>query len=290
MKATIQKLTQPAQSSFIYQVKISSQFRFNWHFHPEYELTYIDRSHGKRFVGDNIANYGDGDLVLLGANLPHTWQSTSQKPRQHKAYIIQFGEGFLGRDGLACVELRHVRRLLERSARGLHFYGRVCHVAARRIKALKDTSGLQRLTGLLEVLDLLGRSRSCEEISSAGFVPAMNIRQHRRIDRVLQYISTHFRENISQAEVAALVEMSPALFSRFFKRTVGMTFVKYVNNLRISHSCQLLIDTELPILEISHRAGFSNLSNFNRRFLEAKELTPRQFRCQFQCGSIQPTF
>jgi AraC-like DNA-binding protein len=284
VKALIQKLAAPQRSLFIAGVKTASQFRFNWHFHPEYELTLIERSSGKRFVGDSICDYHDGDLVLIGPNLPHTWQSDpspSQKTK-HKAYVIQFGPHFLGNEFLQCAELSYIQGLLKRSVHGLSFSGNVSSAAAVRIRALGRLSGVERLTGLLELLDLLARSRKASPISSPGFVPSLHREHHRLIDRVCQYITDHYKEGVSQKEVAELVGKNPAVFSSFFKNTVGMTFVKYVNSLRISHACQLLIDTDLSVLEICHRSGFNNLSNFNRRFLQEKQINPRKYRSQYQ--------
>ncbi|MCH8840893.1 MAG: AraC family transcriptional regulator [Planctomycetes bacterium] len=284
MKAVIQRLAAPQRSFFIYRMKSASQFRFNWHFHPEYELTLIDRSSGKRFVGDSICDYHDGDLVLLGPNLPHTWQSAPSSPERtkHQAYVIQFGPHFLGNELLQCAELRYVQGLLKRSVHGLSFSGSVTSAAAVRIRALRRLSGVRRLTGLLELLDLLARSRKASPISSPAFVPSLHREHHRLIDRVCQYLTDHYKEGVSQKEVAELVGKNPAVFSSFFKKTVGVTFVKYVNSLRISHACQLLIDTDLSVLEICHRSGFNNLSNFNRRFLQEKRINPRKYRSQYQ--------
>jgi len=281
MRAAIQKLSAPQRSSFIYQEKSSSRFRFNWHFHPEYELTLISRSQGKRFVADSISDYRDGDLVLLGPNLPHTWQSTADGRIRHKAIVLQFSEDFLGSGFFEAWELRQVNRLLRRSAHGLCFSGRSRDEAAKQIEKLGKLSGLQRLTSFIEILEILARSRKAVVISSPGFTPLLHHENHRRIDRVCEYINSNYQQDISQPFVAEMVHMSPSSFSTFFKKTVGLTFVDYVNNLRISHACRLLIETEHSILEICHLAGFNNLSNFNRRFLNSKGSSPREFRAEY---------
>ena len=280
MRASIQKLPAPQRSSFIFHVKSSAKFQFNWHFHPEYELTLIVRSQGKRFVADNISDYGDGDLVLLGPNLPHTWQSfpATVRSARHKAYVIQFREDFLGEHFFDADEFRNVRSMLRRSELGLCFTGRAREQAAKRIEALGKLSGIRRLTTFLEILDILARSRKSTTIASTGFVPSLHHANHQRIDRVCRFINEHYQENISQAQVAELVQMSSSTFSSFFKKTVGQTFVDYVNNLRISRACRLLIESDYSVVEVCHQAGFNNLSNFNRRFLKLKGMSPSRYR------------
>src|ERR1700744_4419837 len=113
--------------SFHCEVVRGSSYPAAWHFHPEYQLTYGRRSTGHRLVGDNIAPLHAGDMVLVGSNLPHVWQqentqSSNTQPAVH-AIIIRFLETFAGRDFLKIPEMESVRRLLRRSARGLHITG-----------------------------------------------------------------------------------------------------------------------------------------------------------------------
>ncbi|MCH2115791.1 MAG: AraC family transcriptional regulator [Pirellulales bacterium] len=283
MQASIQKLTAPQKASFIYHVKSSPRFNFNWHFHPEYELTLITRSQGKRFVADNICDYRDGDLVLLGPNLPHTWESApaARGLSRHRACVIQFPKDLLGQAFVEAAELRQIKGLLRRSAHGLCFSGGSRDEAARRILALGKLSGLRRLTEFLEILELLARCRKSAVISSSGFMPSLDLANHRRIDRVCRYINSNYQRDLSQPAIAGILQMNPSSFSTFFKKTVGHTFIEYLNNLRISHACRLLIETELPILEICYQSGFNNLSNFNRRFLRAMGISPRRYRAEY---------
>ena len=69
---------------------------FLWHYHPEFELTLTLNSRGQRYIGDDIANYDDGDLVLLGPNLPHTWCSAEKidAASPHIAIVMWFTESW----------------------------------------------------------------------------------------------------------------------------------------------------------------------------------------------------
>lgn len=285
MLARIQKIPSSAEASFIYRRKADSRFRFNWHFHPEYELTWIQSGRGKRFVGDHIGDYRPGDLVLLGPNLPHTWCSEPDaRPKKgaHRAVVVQFREDFLGDAFFARPELKGVRRLLDRSVQGLAFGGRAQAQATAKLEAMARRGGLARLVLLLDALENLASAggRRVQVLSSRQFAPALRRHDEQRIDRVCRFINERFREDIAQPQAAAQVHLSVPAFSRFFKRATGKTFTDYVNELRVGWASRQLIETDRSVAEIAFAAGFNNLSNFNRRFLERKGLSPSRFRRQ----------
>jgi len=279
MQARFESIVAQSHASFALREFRLKGFPFKWHFHPEYELTLIVSGEGRRFVGDGIAEFAAGDLVLLGRNLPHTWHSRAceftASPARSRAVCIQFADDFLGEAFFARPELARVRRLLKRSAVGLRFGRRTHALVAQRMIAMRE---------LIAVLDLLARSRDVAELSTAGFAPSLRVEDRRRIDRVYEFVNEHFGRQLGLAETARVVGMSPTTFSRFFHRTSGKHFTAYVNELRIGSACRLLIETDRGIADIALEVGFGNLSNFNRRFLELKRLRPREFRQHFRRG------
>src|SRR5258706_3398754 len=218
MKAGIERVSPGGAASFLCRRRRDPRFGFYWHYHPEIELTCIVHSRGRRFVGDSIEPYEDGDLVLLGPNLPHTWASDPDRRGPHEAAFCQFAPPFLGPDFFRAPELGPVRRLLERAARGLRFPGRG---AARRMEGLLRLQGLGRLAGLLELLDELARARDARPLSSREFVPSLRDGDAGRIDRVCRLLNDRCTERIPLAEAAAAAHLSIPAFSRFFRRKTG---------------------------------------------------------------------
>ena len=141
--------------------------------------------------------------------------------------------------------------------------------------------GLERLLGLLGVLQ--GLTRGCgRKLASPAFVPSNRELDLRRIDRVCTFINEHYHRRLSQPEAANVAGMTPQAFSRFFRKTVGKTFVDYLAELRVSQACRLLLETDISVVEVSLRSGFNNLSNFNRRFRRLRSQSPRRFRAAHQ--------
>jgi AraC-like DNA-binding protein len=279
MKAAVERVSPGAGASFLCRRRIDTRFGFNWHFHAEIELTAILHSRGRRFVGDSIEAYGDGDLVLLGPNLPHTWHSEAGRRGRHEAVFCQFPETFLD---MEMPELSGVKRLLQRASRGLRFTGATQKAVLRKMEGLDRVQGLARLTGLLEILDLLARSRDGRPLASREFVPELRRGDAERVDRVCRHLNDRVTEGVTLAEAARVAHLSIPAFSRAFRRTTGKTLVGYLHELRTGLACRALIESERPVSDIAFASGFNNLSNFNRRFRSLKGMSPRDYRRAFR--------
>ena len=293
MKPINIKLSNSPQSSFKYKWIELEFFEFNWHFHPEYELMLMHKSSGKRFIGDNIAYYNEGDLFLIGKNLPHTWYTPSnneRSPTMNEAILIQFLENLAGLDMARIPELQYIDRLLGDAARGIQFHGTAKNIAAEKMLAMNTMTGLRRFMHLFEILDLLGRAAPEEKsyLSSLEFTSNFRPDAQSRIDRVCIYLNENYQKKLRLEDVANIANMSVTAFSRFFKKSTGKTFIKYVNELRIGKACRLLIESEMTIAEICYAVGFNNISNFNRRFCERHQISPKKYRQEFSAKFRTP--
>ncbi|MEO6740173.1 MAG: AraC family transcriptional regulator [Chthoniobacteraceae bacterium] len=283
MKAVLEKTPHDQWESFHCEVVRGSSYHATWHFHPEYQLTLVLESRGHRMVGDNITRLRRGDLVLVGANLPHVWhQETrgSQRGKVH-AIVVRFLDTFLGREFLERPELEPARMLLQKAARGLHITGRTRDAVADALRRLTDSTGLARIRELLAILDTLANSRDVKPIASAGFVPRFSKDDQERMQRVFSYIDRHLTGEIDRTRAAAEAHLSPGAFSRFFRLRTGRTLPEYVNTLRIGRSCEMLAEGKWKIADIAMECGFANLANFNRHFRSVTKLSPRDYRRRF---------
>lgn len=251
-------------------------FPFQWHYHPEYELTYILSGSGKRMVGDSYAPFSPGDLVLIGPGLPHTWVTDTADKQGSSAVVIQFSEAFI-EPFLAYAESAGIRRLLSQSRQAIHFPSGRNGSITNMIRELPAQKGMERITGLLRILNALS-GKTAARLASSFFEPSTGRDSESRINRVCQYIQRHSAEDLRQPKIAGLIHLSESAFCKFFKRTTGKTYSDYLNEVRIGHSCHLLMETDKPIREIAYRSGFESLSYFNRVFLRKKGLRPGEFR------------
>ena len=284
MQPQLEKIRKPHNASFRAFVRQERQFPFAWHYHPEFELTLITSGRGRRFVGDHIANFREGDLVLLGPLLPHTWRSGPSSPgsKQRRAIVVQFLDTFLGTAIGECKELRLVRQLLTRSGHGLQILGRHRTVVAKQLESLVKLRSAQKLSAMLNILDELSVAKQTRSLASKAYAIPRQRSTSPKISQILETIHRDFQRPLRQNDLAQAADLSRAAFNRNFRQATGTTLVDYVNDLRIGHACRMLAESAKPITEICFESGFTNLSNFNRCFLRRRGMPPSKFRSQFR--------
>ena len=277
MRAKLKILSQQSNNrSFLcYEVK-SPSFDFFWHYHPEYELTFIVRGNGKRLVGDSYENFDEGDLVLLGPSLPHTWFTEKSSKENYRAIVIQFSLNFI-EPMLQYTEMADIRKLLKKADKGLRFSTQKSKELSVHLHQILHTKGVDSITSLLLLLQKLSNSRNIS-LTTPKFRHVAGNQNQQRINIVFQYVQQHFKKNSSLQEAASLIHLSQSAFCKFFKRVSGKTFSDYVNDIRIAHACQLLIETDKPVAQIASESGFTSLTYFNRVFFKKKVVRPSSFR------------
>lgn len=251
-------------------------FEFNWHYHPEYELTLIKSGTGKRMVGDSYAAFDSGDLVLTGSGLPHTWASEKKNNKKAvaTAVVIQFSAN-LFEPLLHFAEFKAIKKMMLQSNRGLAFSDD--NEAVALIDSLPELNGALRMATLIHILEKLSAQKP-EYLSSVEFVGMKGEANEKRINKICAYIQHHFNKPLQLEKVAAYIHLSPSAFCKFMKRASGKTFSDYVNDVRIAHACKLLTETDKPVRTIAFSCGFESLTYFNRVFLKKKHITPNMFR------------
>jgi AraC-like DNA-binding protein len=281
MKISFEKVISDSGSSFAVKDRKERAFQGIYHFHPEIELTQIVGGTGVRLVGDDISPFRDGDLVLIGANLPHRYTSDpGGGGAWSRARVIQFSEESLGGGVLHAPECREIVHMLENASRGLSFGGKTAESADEILQRLFARGGFSRLHTLLKLLHTLSTSSDATPVSSSGYIASINTFESDKVNLALDYIHRHMHEPLTMDQMADCLKVSPATCNRLFRKSLGKPFKAFLLEVRISHACKLLLETDANIISIAHDCGFFNLSNFNRQFKAHKGKTPREFRAR----------
>ena len=264
-----------AQSSFHFFRKETPAFHSYWHYHPELELTFIERGQGIRSVGDNLSAFQSGDLILLGENLPHDFVSSGETESDSSiAYVFQFPKTAF----INIPEFYPLSPLFEEAKHGLQFT-KPSPGILQKIKAAPELPPFESYLNLVSLLDDLLKHQNRSVISSVAFSgKASNQGQQYRISKVTKHILENFHRAISLKEIAEVSNMAIPSFCRWFKQSTGHSFIAYLNRARIERACQLLLQTDRFIADIAFQAGFENISHFNRIFRKIKRVTPKAYR------------
>ncbi len=272
----------PKNSSFMVTHHMDPFFLKIWHYHPELELVLSLKSTGTRFVGDSIKKFEEGDVVLIGKNLPHMWLNDELYFKKDsdlvaEDVVIHFNKEFLGLGFLDANEMIHISDLLQKSRYGIKFIDppkKVIH-GIKKINLLN--TGFERTLKFIKVLSNLANHNKLELLASEGFVNSFKQNKNENLDKTYEYIFANFAQPISLHDVAKIANMNPSAFSRFFKRVNHKTFSRYLNEVRIGYACKKLIENKSNIASICYESGFNNISNFNRQFRAIKNMSPSGF-------------
>lgn len=263
--------------------RLDTEIPFQWHHHPEYELTLTLNSRGQRFIGDHVGEYGACDLVLVGPNLPHTWASRGViEDGPHVAQVVWFHPDWAQKVVGDFAEFKAIGALLARAGRGLAFPQSLGQALRQDIVAIFDQSPAEQMLSVMRVLDRIARAECGEPLASVAVQQDGIVESRERIDRVLTHIHTHYATGIAMDELADVAALSVSGLHRMMRKHTHGTLSEYVMGLRIGDACARLSGTDQPIAHIAHSVGYGALANFNRQFKVAKGMTPRAYRELFR--------
>jgi AraC-like DNA-binding protein len=276
MKPIVEKIDlKEAKRSFHYFKRAARRFEPFWHFHNELELTLITRGWGTRFVGNSILPYSKNDLVLLGANLPHHWVSPDDhNGNPQAATVFQFPVNLFD----SFPECDTLRTFFKEAERGIHFTDP--HAALlRSIQQFEAVSKPQQIAVLLQILDQLHGDRQRVYLASKSYpIPMENERNRRKIEKTTSYILENLNKKLTVHDMAEMAHMVDQSFCRWFKKSVGHTFITFMNLARVEWACQLLMTTDRTVQDIAFDCGFDSVGHFNRTFKKLKHRSPRTLR------------
>ena len=226
-------------------------------------------------------NFEHGDLVLVGANLPHCWKTIGEQTENVQCVIIQWDEELLG-EWLSKPEITHIRSLLKLSLRGIKFHSNKAQELENKLLKLVEQEPFERLMSLLWILQELATTDEYELLAGRGFTHNLSKGESERINTLYNFIKENFKEQITLKEAADRVSMSRESFCRFFKKTFNKTFFEFVNEYKVNLACKMLIDTDLSVSEIAYSTGYNNLAFFYRQFNKFMEMSPSEYRKEYQ--------
>ena len=285
MPTPIKKLITKPGTSFSVVHTIAPHLSTPWHYHPEYELVYMKKGSGIRYIGDSMGTFEEGEMVFVGRNVPQHWISSSEYYQSEnnltiEGIVVNFSAMCFGETFFLIPEMQKIDHFLKSVNGACRVTKQTRIQLAGLLEQIKDKEGAGKVQLLIHILDVLSTSNDLEILSNKDFSSQIK-HSDNRIEVALQYISEHYLSTISLSEIAEKVFMNASAFSRIFKQKTNKTIQEYILDLRIEHAQRMLTHTMLPIERVCYESGFNNLSHFNRVFKRYTAVTPKVFRGKY---------
>jgi AraC-like DNA-binding protein len=242
-----------------------------WHYHSEVELIYFKKGNGTQFIGDSIKRFRSGDVILVGAHLPHYWKfdeiyfSDGQKSHAD-VVVVHFGESFWGSTFLNLPENKSLKLILEKAHRGVVVQDKSKKPIGELIESILDAEGTRRIILLMEALMAIEANAQTNPLSSMGFRHNFEETENDRINAIYNYSLANFKRKIQMEEMASVANISPNSFCRYFKSRTRKTYTQFISEIRVGHACKLLIEDSMNVKQICYESGFHNFASFHKHF------------------------
>ena len=254
----------------------------SWHYHAQYELLYISKSNGIRFVGDSVSHFSAGDLVLVGPYLPHLWRNdvsyyNGKKTNKVKTIVTKFNKDFIGEGTFENPNFSKISKMLDESKYGICFGNKISKKLHHELIKLSELSITEQSIKLLDILHQLSVTRDKNVLSSS------DMRQYTsensdKLDLVLKFISDNYSSYITLNDVADVACMTTNSFCRFFKKMTNKSFTQFLNEVRVRQATRLLVQDDMPISEACYLVGYNSITNFHKQFKQIMNCTPKNYR------------
>ena len=280
MKSKQEKIIYPVQSSFKILKYAVPYFDMPLHYHPEYELVYIVKGYGLRYIGDSIHKFKNGDMVFMGPDLAHIWINPKKLKKDSKllteAIVLQFSGGFL-QSVLDTPEFVLIKELLIKAQNGIKIVGSSRASIVEILENSLDLDGPPKIINLIQILDILSRDKRAVLLNPIEYRPQPS-RGDKRIIAVSHLVMSSFNQRLTVGDAATVANMEQSAFCRYFKEKTLKTFTGYLNETRVDHACRLLLENKLPVSQIAYECGFNAMANFYRQFKKITGVTPGEYR------------
>lgn len=286
MAALLKKIIVKQDESFSIGVFQDNLEKSSWHYHNNFEISFITEGSGKRIVGDSIEDFQPGDLVFIGPNLPHVWiaekETRTASNRTLEMVFLQFTSSVLSTQLLSLPEFSFVKKALDLSEKGIQIVGQTLNEVSEIMLQLPYLKNFDRVLNFFKMMDIIGKSKSNIHLASKNYLKLRFTTGNKRIATIHDYLMNNYQGDVNLKRLAALVNMAEGSLCRYFKMNMGITLFEYLNQIKIEFACKLLMDRDLSITEVCYDSGFNNISHFNQQFKKINGVPPSEYRKQFK--------
>lgn len=276
MKVFPFKIPKPENSALIYQEDIELVFYDQLHQHDEIQISFIEKGNGTLVIGDSVYSYNDGNIFIIGSNLPHAFKSDKSSNEISIMLTLFFTKHSFGEHFFDLNELREIELFFKKAKQGVFVETNLEEIKQHFIQ-LKKATKLERFILLLKILKLIATAKTAV-LTNFVNPKKYSDNEGKRLRTIFEYTIENSHQKITLEEIADIANMTKNAFCKYFKKRTNKTYFNFLTEVRIENACKYLKDKEeYSIADIAFKTGFNNISNFNRQFKVIKKTTPSSF-------------
>lgn len=271
-----------SRQAFRFQDDQLPYFYDKLHQHPEIQIMLILKGEGTLIAGDYVGRFEPNELYIIGSGQAHVFRNddiyyqTKSRLKAH-SYSLYFDENYFGQHFWQLDEWESIRNFSKMAERGFKVTGTTKEAVTHLIQLIHQQKGLDKLLSFFQILSELASTKELKGLSVSSHNPDYSNREGKRMNEILLFTFRESYRKIYIHEVADVANLSTEAFCRYFKMRTRKTYTNFLNEVRVSNACKLIIQKDLSIQEICWRTGFGNLSNFNRIFRKVAGKTPTSY-------------
>ncbi len=279
MKALSFKIPKLEEESIKLQEDKLNHFYDLLHFHPEYQITLIIKGEGSFTIGESTGKFEKRNMFVVGSNVPHVFKSAreyyeNQKLISHSLSIF-FKEDSFGAEFFKLPETKHIGKMLYSFNRGIKI--KEDKKCSKYFFDVINSKGIDRIKNFLDLLNELSTFSKVKFLSREKEIIKSNEQSDKRMNEIFRFVLNNYQSEIKLKTISGIANLSEPAFCRYFKKRTRKTFFDFLNELRISEACKLLLNKDTSISEAAFEVGFNNISNFNRKFKSILGVTPTEY-------------
>ena len=253
-------------------------FYMSYHWHDEIEIIYIKKGTLEVIIDDSHYSGKTGDIYVVNPRQIHMMETEDLGVEYYTVLFDMSLIEFVNMDESEKYfsALKDEKLRLTTDIKTVGVYKDIIQIIEDMIELNSRCGKLYKMDTRIKVLELmrlLFAKLSEDRRNDDAFIKNREVRK-----LILTYIEENYMEKISLYDIAQIAHMSEKYFSRFFKDNFGMTFVEYVNRVRLEKAAVLLKNTDDSVTEVAMQVGYANISYFIRSFKKAFGVSPHKFR------------
>ena len=246
----------------------------DWHIHDEMEMVLLLTGTKTFYFEDETIRLNAGDIIFVNSNIPHKTETTVGS----SCVLLQFNMSSNNGDDPDYLWLENISNNTDATHTVFEKSGDINSLLTDCIQKIRYEYNEKKKSYdyfiksyIYEVAAILYRN---------GILTDYSAWQQRilPLSDVLKYIDEHYNEHISLSQISAVLNCHSSYFCKFFKSILGVSFVEYLNLVRLNKAKKLMKKSQKNITEISYDVGFSSVSYFIKTFKKYNHCSPNKYR------------